>query len=66
MLTEFRTCWEQYTPLKLHFAGGIMIIFFTKTGRTRLEETSDKKPLRGLAEWIKFHWPYKVNDSLLM
>ena len=24
-ITEFRTCWKQYTPLKLCFAGGILI-----------------------------------------
>ena len=31
-ISGFRTCWKQYTPLKLRFAGGInkILIFFTK------------------------------------
>ena len=31
-MTEWQTCWKQYTPLKLHVAWGVMkIIMFKKT-----------------------------------
>ena len=39
-ITEFRTCWKQYTPVKLRFAGGINI---TKSSKLLLNSYAEPR-----------------------
>ena len=60
-ITEFRTCWKQYTPLKLRFVGGITIIVDKwKEKQTKILLLSPNHEYN-ICLYTQKHWKKKKN-----